>query len=250
MPRRPDPAAQAFLASLNPLECSICSEAFDSADHIAVEVQGCRHVIGQACLSRWVESSSYTHDKCPTCRGPLHDQNAIVQQQQTQPEATQIEPTRTARLTQRMKSLLRKPKALQSQVPIQGGVVLGLARAGHVISHAGTRIVQSAKTFHPGAPRKRLQRNPASQSPPVNTRPRLTPDAEQIPLRMLEELHRPQNPDPRGWGRVPSFHGMYATPGNQNMHDVQEANRFRGAALNALYSPPLSYETHSIATNF
>jgi hypothetical protein len=64
MPRPGD--AQEFISSLGTMECSICEEAFDS-EHLPVMVDGCRHVFGQKCLARWVNSDNAGINKCPVC---------------------------------------------------------------------------------------------------------------------------------------------------------------------------------------
>ncbi|KNG44487.1 hypothetical protein DDE82_000410 [Stemphylium lycopersici] len=88
--------AEAFLSSLETIECSICTEAFDS-EHPPVITEGCRHIFGEQCLKQWVASENLTHDKCPICRHPLFGDSTRmppgfgqqrVQQAQLQPPSS------------------------------------------------------------------------------------------------------------------------------------------------------------------
>lgn len=53
-------------------ECSLCYEDF-SDEHPAVALPNCRHVYGQECIQKWMESDNAQHDKCPACRAPILD---------------------------------------------------------------------------------------------------------------------------------------------------------------------------------
>lgn len=65
----------AFVNSLQELTCRICSESFDK-NHVRVSVDGCLHVFGMKCLTRWVKSGSHNRHKCPTCRAVMYGPSA------------------------------------------------------------------------------------------------------------------------------------------------------------------------------
>jgi len=65
--------AQAFLSSLESLECAICMEGYD-ANHRPIIFE-CRHIFGENCVRRWIESGN---GLCPNCRAPLHGEETVV----------------------------------------------------------------------------------------------------------------------------------------------------------------------------
>jgi hypothetical protein len=65
-------------------------------------VSGCRHIFGEQCLKRWVESSNQSNDKCPTYRNPMYGRNGQVQDATQTPQSV----SRIVGLTQRIRSLL------------------------------------------------------------------------------------------------------------------------------------------------
>ncbi|KAH6872695.1 hypothetical protein BKA58DRAFT_400898 [Alternaria rosae] len=65
--------AQAFLSSLEPLECAICLEGYDTS-HPPIML-GCRHIFGENCLRDWVEAGTST---CPNCRAPLFGEESAA----------------------------------------------------------------------------------------------------------------------------------------------------------------------------
>jgi len=163
--------------------------------------------------------------------------------QQPQHEAGRTKLTRTERLAQRMSRLLSRPHALQAPVHDQNVLVIGLARAGKAISRTGTQIAEVARSFHPSAPRNRLQRNPASQSPSTNidvayALPHRTPDP--VPLRDPAELLGPLNPTPSGQDRDRAFRDMYHAE-HPGIQEVQEAELLEEAGLNGMNRGPRSY---------
>jgi hypothetical protein len=70
--RRPRDA-QNFLSSLEPLECIICTLAFDLS-HPPVMLE-CRHIFGENCLKEWVERDN---NSFPTCRRSLFGEEDTV----------------------------------------------------------------------------------------------------------------------------------------------------------------------------
>jgi len=65
--------AQAFLSSLESLECAICMEGYD-ANHPPIILE-CHHIFGEKCVKRWIESGN---GLCPNCRAPLHGEETTV----------------------------------------------------------------------------------------------------------------------------------------------------------------------------
>jgi len=73
--------AQAFLSSLESLECAICMEGYD-ANHRPIIFE-CRHIFGENCVRRWIESGN---GLCPNCRAPLHgEETAVPTSEEVQP---------------------------------------------------------------------------------------------------------------------------------------------------------------------
>jgi hypothetical protein len=52
-------------------ECPICTEDYDSIEHIVARIPGCNHVLGKSCLIEWLRSKCKNADKCPLCRKEL-----------------------------------------------------------------------------------------------------------------------------------------------------------------------------------
>lgn len=78
--------AQAFLSSLEPLECAICLEEYDTS-HPPIML-GRRHIFGENCLKDWVEAGTST---CPNCRAPLFgEESAAPPSEQVQPPPVEV----------------------------------------------------------------------------------------------------------------------------------------------------------------
>jgi hypothetical protein len=77
--------AQDFLSSLEPLECSICFEGYDS-DHPAIMLE-CRHIFGEKCLREHIERGA---SECPMCRTSLFGETEVSLGQGVQQPPTQV----------------------------------------------------------------------------------------------------------------------------------------------------------------
>jgi hypothetical protein len=77
--------AQDFLSSLEPLECSICFEGYDS-DHPAIMLE-CRHIFGAKCLREHIERGA---SACPMCRISLFGEAEVPLGQGAQQPPTQV----------------------------------------------------------------------------------------------------------------------------------------------------------------
>jgi hypothetical protein len=77
--------AQDFLSSLEPLECPICFEGYDS-DHPAIMLE-CRHIFGAKCLREHIERGA---SACPMCRISLFGEAEVPLGQGTQQPPTQV----------------------------------------------------------------------------------------------------------------------------------------------------------------
>jgi len=78
--------AQAFLSSLESLECAVCMEGYD-ANHPPI-ILDCRHIFGEKCVKRWIESGN---GLCPNCRAPLYrEDTAVPTSEEVQPPPIEV----------------------------------------------------------------------------------------------------------------------------------------------------------------
>jgi hypothetical protein len=52
-------------------ECPMCTEGYDSVEHIAARIPGCNHCLGKSCLLKLRRSKGDNTRKCPLCRTEL-----------------------------------------------------------------------------------------------------------------------------------------------------------------------------------
>jgi hypothetical protein len=66
------PTKNDFLASLDPLKCSLCLDLYDKT-HVPVELE-CGHIFGDYCIANAAESETQNNNRCPLCRRKLFEQ--------------------------------------------------------------------------------------------------------------------------------------------------------------------------------
>jgi hypothetical protein len=69
MPESPEKFIDSLILSS---ECPICTEEYDSLEHVVARIPGCNYILGKSCLLKWLHSKCNNADRCPLCRKELY----------------------------------------------------------------------------------------------------------------------------------------------------------------------------------